>query len=152
MISYKCQLISWVILATMHFLHKTFPGTSDKIIHCAKFHSSSCLISWLSKSDSCETPEWSPPLYKKKCFGYDETNWHVFFVFLPNSLRIRPSFVCTVLLIPSIPPITKLANSLQYLPPGSSLFCSALLCNGANWVAEIGNSVILCTLFFSFNN
>ena len=31
----------------MHFLHKTFPGTIDKIYHCAKFHSSSCLVSWL---------------------------------------------------------------------------------------------------------
>ena len=29
----------------MHFLHKTFPGTSDKISHSAKVHSSSCLIS-----------------------------------------------------------------------------------------------------------
>ena len=31
----------------MHFLHKSFPGTSDKISRCAKFHSSSCLISSL---------------------------------------------------------------------------------------------------------
>ena len=47
-ISHKCWLISWLILAPrppMHFLHKTFPGTSDKIFHCAKFHSSICLIS-----------------------------------------------------------------------------------------------------------
>ena len=46
----------------MHFLHKTFPGTSDKISHCAKFHSSCCLISRLPKSDLYETTEDSPPL------------------------------------------------------------------------------------------
>ena len=64
-ISHKCWLISWLISAPrppMHFLHKTFPGTSDKISHCAKFHSSSWLISWLPKSDLCETTERSPPL------------------------------------------------------------------------------------------
>ena len=47
-ISHKCRLMSWLILAPrppMHFLHKTFPGTSNKISHCAKFHGSSCLIS-----------------------------------------------------------------------------------------------------------
>ena len=49
----------------MHFLHKTFPGTSDKISHCAKFYSSSCLISWLPKSDLCETTEGSPPLLSR---------------------------------------------------------------------------------------
>ena len=64
-ISHKCRLISWLILAIrppMHFLHKTFPGVSDKISHCAKLHSSSCLIYWLPKSDLCETTECSPPL------------------------------------------------------------------------------------------
>ena len=48
-ISHKCWFISWLFLAPrppMHFLHKSFPGTSDKIYHCAKFHSSSCLFSW----------------------------------------------------------------------------------------------------------
>ncbi len=68
-ISHKCRLISWLILAPrppMHFLHKTFPGTSDKISGCAKFHGSSCLISWLPKSDLCETTEHSPPLYHYK--------------------------------------------------------------------------------------
>ena len=49
----------------MHFLHKTFPGASDKISHCAKFYSSSCLISWLPKSDLCETTEGSPPLLSR---------------------------------------------------------------------------------------
>ena len=29
---------------SMKFLHKTFPGTSDKICQCAKFHSSGCII------------------------------------------------------------------------------------------------------------
>ena len=37
----------------MHFLHKTFPGTIDKISHCAKFHISSCLVSWLPKIRFC---------------------------------------------------------------------------------------------------
>ena len=36
----------------MHFLHKTFPGTIDKISHCAKFHTSSYLVSWLPKIKS----------------------------------------------------------------------------------------------------
>ena len=31
--------------ASKPFFHKTFPGTSKKISHCAKFQSSSCLIS-----------------------------------------------------------------------------------------------------------
>ena len=65
MISHKSQLISWLILAPrppMHFLHITFPGTIIKISHCTKFHSSSCLISWLPKSDLCETTEGIPPL------------------------------------------------------------------------------------------
>ena len=64
-ISHKCRVISWLFLAprpSMHFLHKTFPGTSDKIFQCAKFHNSSCLISWLPKSDLSETTERSPPL------------------------------------------------------------------------------------------
>ena len=64
-ISHKCRLISWLFLAptpSMHFLHKTFPGASDKISHCAKFHGSSCLISRLPKSGLCETTERSPPL------------------------------------------------------------------------------------------
>ena len=64
-ISYKCQLICWLIWAPMlptHFLHKTFPGTTNKTSHCAKFHNSSCLISWLTKTDLCETTECSPPL------------------------------------------------------------------------------------------
>ena len=30
----------------LHFLHKTFPGNIDKISHCAKFHCSSCFVSW----------------------------------------------------------------------------------------------------------
>ena len=34
----------------MHFLHKTFRGTIDRISHCAKFHSSSCLIPDCQKS------------------------------------------------------------------------------------------------------
>ena len=46
----------------MHILHKTFPGTFDKTSHCAKFHSSGCLISCLPKTDLCETTECSPPL------------------------------------------------------------------------------------------
>ena len=64
-ISPKCRLISWLFLAPrppLHFLHKSFPGTSDKISHCAKFHSSSCLISWLPKSNLYETTEPRPPL------------------------------------------------------------------------------------------
>ena len=64
-ISHKCRLICWLILAPrphMHFLHKTFPGTTDKTYHCAKFHSSSCLFSWMPKTDLCETTGCSPHL------------------------------------------------------------------------------------------
>ena len=64
-ISHKYPLICWLILAPrppMHFLLKTFPGTSDETSHCAKFHSSSCLNSWLPKNDLCETKECSSPL------------------------------------------------------------------------------------------
>ena len=59
-ISHKCRLISWLFLVQrppMHFIYNTFPGTSDKISHSAKFHSSSCLISWPPKSGLCETTE-----------------------------------------------------------------------------------------------
>ena len=65
-ISHKFQLIRWLSLAPrphMHFLHITFPGTIDKISHRTKFHSSSCLISWLAKLDLCETTERSPPFF-----------------------------------------------------------------------------------------
>ena len=50
----------------MHFLHKTFPGTTGETSHCAKFQSSSCLISWLPKTDLCETTGCSPPLDRQK--------------------------------------------------------------------------------------
>ena len=65
MIRHKCRLICWLILAPrlpVHFLHKTFPGTTDETSHCPKFHSSSCLISWLPKTDLCETTGCSLPL------------------------------------------------------------------------------------------
>ena len=65
-ISHKCRLFIRLILAPrppMHFLHKIFPGTYYKTSHCAKFHSSSCLISWLPKTELCETIECSPPLH-----------------------------------------------------------------------------------------
>ena len=64
-ISHKCRLVNCLIMASrpsMHFLHKTFPGTSNKISHCAKFYCSICLICRLPKSDLCETTECSPPL------------------------------------------------------------------------------------------
>ena len=63
-ISHKYLLICWLILAPrppMLFLHKTFPGTTDETSHYAKFHSSSCLTSWLPKTDWCETTWCSPP-------------------------------------------------------------------------------------------
>ena len=65
-ISHKCRLICWLILAprpSMHFLHKTFPCTTDETSHGAKFHSSSCLISWLPETDLCKTTWCSPRLY-----------------------------------------------------------------------------------------
>ena len=46
MISHKCQVNLLVNLGTKaSYAHssKTFPGTTDKILHCEKFHSSSCL-------------------------------------------------------------------------------------------------------------
>ena len=42
----------------MHFLHKTYPGTSDNISHCSKFQNSGCLISWLPKFRSCDLANW----------------------------------------------------------------------------------------------
>ena len=47
----------------IHFLHKTFPGTSDKISRYAKFHSSSCLISWLPKSRSFSLANWESAFF-----------------------------------------------------------------------------------------
>ena len=49
----------------MHFLHKTFPGTIDKISQCAKFHSSSCLISWLPKIRSCSLANWESTFFSQ---------------------------------------------------------------------------------------
>ena len=49
----------------MHFLYKTFPGTSEKTSHCAKLHIYSCLIYWLPKTGLCEITECSPPLRSK---------------------------------------------------------------------------------------
>ena len=46
MISHKIQVKLLVNLGTKaSYAHssKTFPGTTDKILHCEKFHSSSCL-------------------------------------------------------------------------------------------------------------
>ena len=66
-ISNKFWLICWLILTprpSMHFLHKTFPGTTDETYHCAKFHSSIRLISWLPKTDLWETTGCSYPLVK----------------------------------------------------------------------------------------
>ena len=79
-ISHMCLLVSWLILAprpSMHFLHKTFPGISDKISHCSKFHGSSCLISWLPKFDLCETTECSPPLLGMSHPGGCSSVWKV---------------------------------------------------------------------------
>ena len=60
----------------MYFLHKTFPGNSDKTYHCAKFHSFSCLISVLPKTDLCETTECSPSLKCSQNFKIPLTpNW-----------------------------------------------------------------------------
>ena len=47
----------------MHFLYKTSPGTIDKISHCAKFHSSSCLVSWLPKIRSCSLANWESTFF-----------------------------------------------------------------------------------------
>ena len=89
-ISHKCRVISWLILAPrppMHFLHITFPGTNSKISHCAKFHSSSCLISGLPKYDLCETTECSPPL----CFRM-KFRGNIFFNTISLSWFITKSF------------------------------------------------------------
>ena len=65
-ISHKCQVNLLVNLGTKasyaHSSSNLAPGTIDKTSHCAKFHISSCLISWLPKTDLCETTECSPPL------------------------------------------------------------------------------------------
>ena len=47
----------------MHFLHKTFPGTIDKISHCAKFHNFSCLVSWLPKARSYSLANWETTFF-----------------------------------------------------------------------------------------
>ena len=50
----------------MHFLHKTFPGTSYKISHCKMFHSSNGPISWLSKKNrSCSLDNWESTIFIK---------------------------------------------------------------------------------------
>ena len=72
-ISHKCRLICWLILAPrppMYFLHKSFPGTTDDTSHCGKFHGSICLISWLPKTDLCETTGCNPPLAGRRSWKY----------------------------------------------------------------------------------
>ena len=49
----------------MHLFHKTFQGTSDKISHCAKLHSSSCLISWLPNIRSCGLVKWESTFFSQ---------------------------------------------------------------------------------------
>ena len=49
----------------MHFLHKTFPGTSNNISRCARFHSSSCLISWMPKIRSFSFANWESTFFYK---------------------------------------------------------------------------------------
>ena len=49
----------------MHFLYKTFPGTIDKIFYCAKFHSSSCLVSWLPKIRYCSLANWESTFFSQ---------------------------------------------------------------------------------------
>ena len=69
MISHKCRIICWLILAPRHpmnFFHKTFPGTTNETSDNAKFHSSCCLISWLPKTELCEITGCSPPLVMGK--------------------------------------------------------------------------------------
>ena len=96
-ISHKCRFISWLISAPrppVHFLHKTFPATSDKISHCAKFHSSSCLISWLQKSDLCELTEQSPPLVLRNFVSNTQRPLIINFIFrqfIKTSLNNRIS-------------------------------------------------------------
>ena len=52
-------------MPTMHFLHKTFPGTSNKIFHRAKFHSSSCLVTWLPKTRSFSLANWESTFFSQ---------------------------------------------------------------------------------------
>ena len=49
----------------MHFLHKTIPGTSNNIAPCAKFYSSSCLVSWLPKIRSCSLANWESTFFSQ---------------------------------------------------------------------------------------
>ena len=53
-------------------------------IHCAKFHSSGCLISWLPKTDLCETTECCPPL-KTESISCEHQ------IFLNPEIRLKPS-------------------------------------------------------------
>ena len=50
---------------SIHFLHNIFPGTSDKISCCAKFHSSSCLSSWFPKVRSSSLANWESTLFSQ---------------------------------------------------------------------------------------
>ena len=62
------SLSAWLILAPMphmHFLHKTFHGTSNNISCCAKFHSSSFLISWLPKISSFSLANWESTFFSQ---------------------------------------------------------------------------------------
>ena len=63
-ISHKCLLIL-APRPSMDYLHKTFPGTRDKICYCVKFQSSSCLISWLLKPRHCGLANWESTFFSK---------------------------------------------------------------------------------------
>ena len=49
----------------MQFLHKTFPGTIKKNSHCAKFHSSPCVVSCLPKIRSFSLANWESTFFSQ---------------------------------------------------------------------------------------
>ena len=64
----------------MHFLHKTFPGTIDKISHCAKFHSSikQCsysLCNLMSAARECTTPTYRTQYKTRKVVDFRSYIW-----------------------------------------------------------------------------
>ena len=100
----------------MHFLHKTFPGTIDKISHCAKLHSSSCLVSWLPKISSWSLAYWELTFFSQ---NWDFLNIsftvHILYTWLthPKQLCGMPCMSLAVSGVPGKEETTKLTYVKQ---------------------------------------
>ena len=63
-ISHKCR-VNLDTKASYALSSKIIPGTRDKISHCAKFHSCSCLGNWFPKIRSCRLASWESTFFSQ---------------------------------------------------------------------------------------